>query len=158
MSHTIVIIVRPDATDTTHDIGNSQNSIVPLLSLVIDAVDRNTQTLESLGDNVGRNTAKWLELANLPNVHGELQEDAFLQLGFRPAEVVDLLYPNLGKDDRKTRLKAISKRRKKKQKKELIPKQQELDLMAGEEKIGLPSRIDANLNNPPVKRRKVAKK
>ena len=41
---------------------------------------------------------------------------------------------------------------------ESISEQQELDLMAGEEKIGLPSRIDANLNNPPVKRRSVAKK
>ena len=61
-------------------------------------------------------------------------------------------------DDRKTRQKAISKRRKKKQKKELIPKQQELDLMAGEEKTGLPSRMDVNRNNPPLNRRGVAKK
>ena len=87
--------------------------IVTVVNPIVNALERQTTALESLGDTIGRSTAKWLELANLPSVRGELQEDVLSELGFRPVEVVDLLYPNLGKDDRKTKRQAISKRRKK---------------------------------------------
>ena len=87
--------------------------IVAVVTPIVAAIEQQTRVLETLGESVGRSTAKWLELANLPSLHGELREDALLELGFRPVEIVDFLYPNIGKDDRKTKRQAISKRRKK---------------------------------------------
>ena len=91
--------------------------IVTVINPIVNALERQTTVLEALGDTIGRSTAKWLELANLPGVQGELREDALLELGFQPVEVVDFLYPNLGKDARKTKRTAICKRRSKSQKK-----------------------------------------
>jgi len=82
---------------------------VVIVNPILTALDRHTSALDTLGDKIGRSTAKWLELANLPDVRNELREDAYSLLGFHPAEIVDILYPNLGKDDRKTRRQAISK-------------------------------------------------
>ena len=87
--------------------------IVTIVTPIVNAIDRQTYALEALADKIGHSTAKWLELANLPNIRNELREDAYSMLGFSPVEIVDILYPNLGKDDRKTKRQAISKRLKK---------------------------------------------
>jgi hypothetical protein len=80
---------------------------------IVEAIDRNTAVLERLAELIGRSTAKWLIMADMPNVRNELREDVYSEIGFSPVEIVDLLYPNLGKDARKTKRQAISKRRKK---------------------------------------------
>ena len=87
--------------------------IATIVKPIVTALDRLMFALEALGDKTGRSTAKWLELANLPGIGNELREDAYSMLGFLPAEIVDLLYPTLGKRERKTKRQAISKRNKK---------------------------------------------
>ena len=89
------------------------NAIDKRTSALVDAIDKRTFIIETLVDKVGRGTAKWLELANLPNIRNELREDAYSLLGFLPAQIVDLLYPAMGKLERKTKRQAISKRNKK---------------------------------------------
>jgi len=64
--------------------------IANVVNPIVNALNRHTSILESLAENIGRSTAKWLELANLPSVRGELQEDAFSELGFKPAEIADI--------------------------------------------------------------------
>ena len=77
---------------------------------LIDAINRQTAVLEGMPVSIGREVAKWLIKADLPNVRKELQESALLEMGFRPVEIVDILYPNLGKTDRRTKAKAVGER------------------------------------------------
>ena len=65
--------------------------IVAVVNPIVNALEQHTSLLELLGEAVGRSTAKWLELANLPDVQNELREDALSELGFQPVEVVDFL-------------------------------------------------------------------
>ena len=66
--------------------------------------------LEKLPESIGRATAKWLIKADMPNVSNPLRETVLAELGFRPAEIVDLLCPNLGKSARRAKAKSISER------------------------------------------------
>ena len=79
---------------------------------IVEAIDRQNAILEQLGESIGKSTARWLIKANLPGKQSELQESVYLELGFQPVEVVDLLYPNLDKTDRRAKAQAISLRRK----------------------------------------------
>jgi len=81
--------------------------------ILVEAINRQTVLLEELPESIGKSIAKWLIKADLPTQKGELQVAAYLELGFQPVEVVDLLYPNLSKTDRRAKAKAISERFKK---------------------------------------------
>jgi len=69
--------------------------------------------LEKLPEAIGREVAKWLIKADLPNVSNPLREEIYAELGFRPAEIVDLPYPNLGKSARRAKAQKISHRKNK---------------------------------------------
>ena len=71
------------------------------------------KVLADLPEAIGKSVAKWLIKADLPAHKGDLKVEVYLELGFQPVEIVDLLYPNLGKTDRRTKAQAISLRRKK---------------------------------------------
>jgi len=77
---------------------------------VVEAIDRQNAILVQLGETIGKSVARWLIKANLPGKQSELQCVVYLELGFQPIEIVDLLYPNLDKSDRRAKAKAISKR------------------------------------------------
>jgi len=77
---------------------------------VAKAIDRQNTILEHLGEDVGKSVARWLIKTNLPAQLRDLQCAVYLELGFQPVEIVDLLYPNLGKTDRRAKAKAIRKR------------------------------------------------
>jgi len=49
----------------------------------------------------------------MPNINSAFREEVLSDIGFRPAEISDLLYPNLGKSARRKKAKAISERLKK---------------------------------------------
>ncbi|MDR0327105.1 MAG: hypothetical protein LBI05_02280 [Planctomycetaceae bacterium] len=74
---------------------------------------RQNVLLEGMGEIIGKSVARWLIKANLPGKHRELQCTVYLEMGFPPIEIVDLLYPNLGKADRRAKAQAISRQRKK---------------------------------------------
>ena len=77
---------------------------------ILTALQAIQQSIEALPDKTGRSTAKWLEAANSTSVRGELLEDVFSSLGFKPVEIVDRLYPNMSKSARRAKAKAISER------------------------------------------------
>jgi hypothetical protein len=83
------------------------------IQLIIMAIDRQTAVLEGLPALIGRELAKWLVRVNLPGKHSELREAVLAELGLPPIEIVDLLYPNLGKTDRRAKAKTVSERLKK---------------------------------------------
>jgi hypothetical protein len=80
------------------------------IHLIVEAIDRQNAILEALAESIGRATAKWLIRTNLPGKHKELQETVLSEMGLPPVEIVDLLYPNLGKTDRRAKAQAISLR------------------------------------------------
>jgi len=77
---------------------------------IVEAIDRQNVLLEQLPESIGKTVAKWLIKADLPTARQELREIVYLELGFLPTEIVDLLYPNLGKAARRTKAQAISLR------------------------------------------------
>ena len=81
-----------------------------LLITLIEAINRQNALIEGLPDAIGRAMAKWLIKADLPNVGNPLRETVLAELGFQPAEIVDLLYPNLGKSARRAKAKFVSER------------------------------------------------
>ena len=80
---------------------------------IVEAINRQNAILELLGETIGKSVARWLIKTNLPTTQRELLCIVYLELGFQPVEVVDLLYPNLGKTDRRAKAKSISDRSKK---------------------------------------------
>ena len=81
--------------------------------ILVEAINRQTVLLEELPESIGRSIAKWLIKADLPVQNLELKTKVYLELGFQPVEVVDLLFPNLSKSDRRAKAKSISERFKK---------------------------------------------
>jgi len=81
-----------------------------LFTLLIESIDRQTAVLEGLAESIGREVAKWLIKADQPGIRNELQEEILADMGFRPVEIVDRLYPNLGKSQRRAKAKSISER------------------------------------------------
>ena len=81
-----------------------------ILLRLADSVERQNVLLQNLSEAIGKSVAKWLIKADLPNVLCEMREDIYLEMGFRPVEIVDILYPNLGKTARRTKAKSISER------------------------------------------------
>jgi len=79
----------------------------------ITEIEYSQNALAQLGESIGKSIAKWLIKADLPTKRGELQEMVYCEMGFQPIEVVDLLYPSLGKAERRAKAQAISKRLKK---------------------------------------------
>jgi hypothetical protein len=77
---------------------------------LIEAINRQTAVLEGMPVSIGKEVAKWLIKADLPGIRKELRESVLLEMGFRPVEIVDLLYPNVGKTERRAKAKAISER------------------------------------------------
>jgi len=82
--------------------------------MILKGIDYGVQ--EALGESIGRNIALWLEKANIPDIRNKIREDVYVDLGFSPSEVVDLLYPAITPDDRRTKAQAISKRNSQKKK------------------------------------------
>jgi len=78
-----------------------------------EAINRNTAAVERLPESIGREVAKWMIKADLAKTCRALQEQVLSEMGFQPVEIVDLLYPNVGKKDRRTKAQAVSKRTKK---------------------------------------------
>ena len=76
---------------------------------IVEAINRQNAILELMGETIGKSVARWLIKTNLPAKQRELQCVVYLELGFQPTEIVDLLYPNLGKTDRRAKAKSISK-------------------------------------------------
>ena len=64
---------------------------------------------ESLGESIGRNTAKWLLKSELAQNKMALQEEILSDMGFTPIEVTDYLYEGTGKSKRRTISQKISK-------------------------------------------------
>ena len=77
---------------------------------IVEAIDRQNAILEQLGETIGKSVVRWLIKVELPALRSELQIDVYLELGLHPTEIVDRLFPNLGKTDRRAKAKAISKR------------------------------------------------
>jgi hypothetical protein len=84
---------------------NAKSKIV----LILEDIEESA-AFQRILDAIGRSTAKWLIKADLPNVRKELHEEALSDLGFQPVEIVDILYPNLGKSERRRKAKALSDR------------------------------------------------
>jgi hypothetical protein len=84
-----------------------------ILLQLAESVERQNVLLQNLSEAIGKSVARWLIRADLPNVRNEMREDIYSDLGFRPMEIVDILYPHLGKTARRTKAKAVSERIKK---------------------------------------------
>ena len=78
---------------------------------IVEAIDRQNAILEQLGETIGKSVVRWLIKVELPALRSELQIDVYLELGLQPTEIVDRLFPNLGKADRRAKAQAISFRK-----------------------------------------------
>jgi hypothetical protein len=85
--------------------------IVKAIEKQTKEIQKQTAILENMGESTGRNTAKWLEKAKLPTVSKELREEILSDMGFEPTEVVEKLYDNLNKSERRTKAQSVSKRK-----------------------------------------------
>ena len=79
---------------------------------IVEAINRQNIILENLPESIGRAVAKNILKADMPEFRNEMREDIHTELGFLPSEIVDRLYPNLGKSDRRAKAQSISLRRK----------------------------------------------
>jgi len=66
---------------------------------------------EALGESIGKSTAKWLLKLDMAKTNKELQEAVLSDMGFKPIEVTDMLYPD--NEERRNISKRISKNKNK---------------------------------------------
>ena len=69
--------------------------------------------MEQLADSIGKSVVYWLIKAEMPVHRNVFRELILSEMGFQPVEIVDVLYPNLGKSARRAKAQAISLRLKK---------------------------------------------
>jgi hypothetical protein len=80
---------------------------------IVVAINRQNVILKGLPESIGKAIVKWLIKTDLPDQKRDLRILVYSELGFPPAEIVDHLYPNLGKTERRAKAKTISERLKK---------------------------------------------